>query len=106
MGIFSNGQFDVKQKGYLFDRKNCRFVSADKINLSLVDYIDYRVFLSYKSFEIMDPDLKIFELELMHNGKLVKKADGHISKLGPNTNYESEVRNILKEATELSSKEN
>jgi len=102
MKIFSNGQFDVKDELYVFDPSKHRFIPTVS-DYHLIKGKDLRdsVFLHYASYETVDPNMKCFNMKLLHNGKVVRKRDGIIKKAGDNKIYESQVRYMLKVANIL-----
>jgi len=102
MKLFSNGQFDVKDRVYVFNPREHRFIQADTDQLMKTKENPDLFFLYYSASKTADSNIKHFDLELICNGEVLERGDGIITRTEPNKIYEGQVKYMLRKAVELS----
>ena len=95
MKLFSNGQFDVTRKVYVFDETKGRFVpTAEEVNSTdLKNLPEGQTFLEYSSRgpnkHRYRPNNKFFNLTIYRNGKIIQETKNvTLDEDGPNEDYE------------------
>ncbi len=104
---FSNGQFDVKNKVYVFDPKTTGFVPMEGEVKNFGSLPRDQIFLEYSSRGPYHHDrrcsTKVFTLTLYRNGEIIGiEKEKTLHKSGYNPDYENAVRSMQRKAAELS----
>jgi len=101
MGIFSDGQFDVKSRWYIFNPKKRSFEKGNIVQPNTI-HLHYGI----SEMDKVSFDSNHFTLTLFENGEDMKSSimgsvEGEIYRKGLNKDYYSKVNYMRRKATEI-----